>query len=341
MMRTALFALLQFCCCLAAQAAWIAQKNPAPATTSFRAVQALDGSVVWVSGSGGVCLRTLDGGRTWQSLAVPGAEALDFRGLAALGSQQAVLISAGEAEKGGARIYRTADGGKRWQLVFESRQPGVFLDGVRFWDPKHGLVFGDPLDGAWFLLQTADGGQTWMRLKPAALPPILPGEAAFAASNSSLVVHGMSDAWIASGGAGRARVFHSADRGQTWRVSDTPMPSGATAGIFGLFFWDADHGIGVGGDHKQTAMASANVIITTDGGVTWRASTPTAPAGLKEGIVLAAEHELLAVGPSGSSLSSDRGQTWKKLDDRLLHAVSCAQGRCWAVGGKGLIVKWQ
>jgi photosystem II stability/assembly factor-like uncharacterized protein len=272
---------------------------------------------------------------------VRGAEMLDFRGLAALNKDTAILVSAGQAELGQARIYRTVDGGETWDLVFQTLQKGIFLDGTAFWDSRHGIVFGDPVEGKWIVLTTADGGITWQRIASAGLPAMLPNEAAFAASNTSILVRGKKQAWIASGGAERARVFQSADRGLTWQVIDTPMPAGATAGIFGIRFWDAEHGIGVGGDHQHAEEPSDNVILTRDGGRTWRKSASTDPPGLKEAVVVLPYAELLAVGASGTSVSHDRGQSWQRVDALALHAAACAQARCWAVGGKGLIARWR
>ncbi len=306
---------------------------------SFRAVQAVNARVAWIGGSGGNCLRTLDGGQTWRVRAVRGAEALDFRGLAAFDQQTALLVSAGQAEIGRARIYRTTDGGETWQLVFQTREKGVFLDGAAFWDERNGLVFGDPVDGKWYLLRTRDGGRTWQRIAPKNLPPMLTNEGAFAASNSSLIVQGRAVAFIASGGADRTRVFVSADRGERWEAIDTPMPGGATAGIFGLRFWDARHGMGVGGDFKREREASDNVMVTSDAGRTWRKAASTEPAGLKEAVIRLPDTALLAVGPSGTGISRDSGRSWRQVDALALHAASCAKDQCWAVGN-GLIAKW-
>jgi len=322
----------------AANAEWILQGSHLPAA-SYRAVQAVNAEVVWIGGSGGACLRTLDGGQTWQVRAVPGAEALDFRGLAAFDKRTAVLVSAGPAEQGQARIYRTADGGESWQLVFQNQEKGVFLDGVAFWDARNGLVFGDPVDGKWYVLRTQDGGRTWHRIAPENLPPMLPNEGAFAASNSSLIVQGRAAALIASGGADRTRVFISAHRGERWEAIDTPMPGGATAGIFGLRFWDARHGVAVGGDYKREREASDNVMLTSDAGRTWQKATPTDPAGLKEAVIRLPDTALLAVGPSGSGISRDSGRSWRQVDALALHAATCAKDQCWAVG-RGLIAKW-
>lgn len=323
------------------RAAWEFQQAGTGANISFRAVQAVSASVVWIGGSGGTVLRTVDGGKTWEKRNVPGAEKLDFRGVAAFDANTAIAAAAGEAEKGLARIYRTTDGGAHWQLVFQTEQKGVFFDGIAFWDRSHGLVLSDPPDGKWFLLSTADGGATWHRLAPDNWPPVLPHESAFAASNSSLLLHGDSHAWIASGGADRARIFHSSDRGQSWQVSDTPMPSGESSGIFGLRFLDATRGIAVGGDHKKENEPSPNVIVTTDGGRTWQKATPTDPPGLKESIVMLPENTLLAVGPSGTSLSKDFGKSWQKIDLSGFHAASSFEGHCWAVGRKGVVAKWR
>lgn len=324
-----------------AQAAWEIQQTSAGPNISFRAVQAVSADVVWIGGSGGTILRTLDGGKTWEKRNVPGAEQLDFRGLAAFDANTAIATAAGEAEKGLARIYRTTDGGNHWQLVFQTEQKGVFFDGVAFWDRSNGLVLSDPPDGKWFILKTTDGGLTWHRLAPDKWPAMLPGESAFAASNSSLLLHGDTHAWIASGGGNRARVFHSTDRGQSWQVSDAPMPSGASSGIFGLRFLDAKRGIAVGGDHKKENEPLQNVIITTDGGRTWQNGTPTDPPGLKESIVMLPENTLLAVGPSGTSLSKDFGKSWQKIDLSAFHAASTFEAHCWAAGGKGLVAKWR
>lgn len=320
-------------------AEWVPQRSGVP-QASIRALQALDAKVVWASGSQGTCLRTVDGGETWQKLTLPNAESLDFRGLAAFDERTAVLIGAGEASEGKARIYRTEDGGSHWTQTFATTQKGVFLDGIAFWNRRHGLAFGDPVDGTWYLLRTTDGGRTWQRVNPSSLPRLLPNEAAFAASNSTLVVHGTKHAWIASGSAERARVFRSTNRGTTWETVEAPIPSGPSAGIFSLHFRDASHGIGVGGDHLKPLEVASNAILTEDGGRNWRRGGTPQPVGLKEAVGVLPDGSLIAVGPSGTSISQDQGMSWRSVDTQSLHTASCAQGHCWAAGGQGLIAKW-
>ncbi|RYF65552.1 MAG: oxidoreductase, partial [Cytophagaceae bacterium] len=230
-------------------------------------------------------------------------------------------------------------GGQSWTLLYQTQQPGVFLDGIDFWDKQHGIVFGDPINGKWFILTTDDGGQTWQPVSPDQLPPMQPNEAAFAASGTSLVVQGKRNVWIASGGATNGRVFRSSDQGRTWTVASTPLPAGEATGLFGMQFFSDKNGMVVGGNYKQERLPGANAAITRDGGQTWQLVSATNPPGLKEAISILPGDYLLAVGPSGTSLSADQGQTWNKLDLEGFHSLACAKGTCYAVGAKGRVSK--
>src|SRR5215475_3982699 len=142
-------------------------------------------------------MHTTDGGKNWLLITVAGAQNLDFRGIRAFDDKTAVIISSGPADRDQARIYRTIDGGKTWQKVFEEKRAGIFFDAVAFWDRKHGIVLSDPVDGKFVLFTTEDGGETWQQVPAAALPPALKNEGAFAASNSCLTLHGDKHVWFA------------------------------------------------------------------------------------------------------------------------------------------------
>ncbi len=227
-------------------------------------MSAVSEQVVWASGARGTVVRSVDGGRTWTADTVPGATSLDFRAIHAWNDSAAVIASAGEAERGLARIFATGDAGTNWHLVYSTDLKGVFLDAIAFWDVKNGIALSDPVDGAFALLTTTDGGGTWTRIPADRLPRVLPGEAAFAASGSSLVVRGIGDVWIGTGGGGRGRVLHSPDRGQSWIVCDTPVhAAGAAAGIFSLAFFDSRRGVAVGGDYTQRSLATQSVALNS------------------------------------------------------------------------------
>ncbi|MCY7359754.1 MAG: oxidoreductase [Rudanella sp.] len=312
---------------------------PVNTAASFRAVSAANGKVIWIGGSGGTFLRSTDGGDTWQTGTVKGAETCDFRDVQAIDAQTAVFMSAGPAEQGQARIYRTTNGGQSWTLCYQTQQAGVFFDGLSFWNVRQGIAFSDPVAGRYVLIRTDDGGQTWQPIPPSQSPAVHPGEAAFAASGSSIVVQGSQNVWIGSGGVGGGRVFRSTDSGRSWAVSETGIPADSSKGVFGLHFFTAKDGIAVGGDHKNVTTPGPNLALTHDGGKTWSPMQPATPAGLKEAAWRLPNGHWLLVGPSGTSLSANEGKTWQSLDQEPFHALVCTGNTCWAVGAKGRVAR--
>lgn len=320
-----------------AQAAWRPIDLPRDDVT-LRAVAVAGPQQFRVSGSKGTYAVTDDAGKTWRLVAVPGGEGLDFRGLAALDAEATVLTSAGDGPTGQARIYRTADAGASWTLVYETRLPGSFLDAVAFRDAWRGFVLGDPVDGRWFLLATADGGRTWTRVQG---PQVQPGEAAFAASNSALFLGPGREAWIVSGGLAKGRAFHSRDDGRSWSATDTPLPASSSAGLFGGLATGPGRAIVAGGDYKQEVKDGPGLAATGDGGRTWTLPPHAGTPRLLEGVARRDANTLIAVGPRGTSVSRDAGATWRQADEEAFHAIACARGTCVAAGGKGRVAVWR
>lgn len=320
-----------------ANAQWI--KQVANTEASFRSVCAISNEIVWIGGSKGTFLRTINEGKTWETNQVKGAETLDFRDVHAFDAQTAILMSAGEAEKGNAKFYRTIDGGKSWEIVFQTTQKGVFFDGIDFWDKQNGIAFSDPIDGKFLIIRTKDGGKTWQPVNPANIPSMQENEAAFAASGTSLVTIGRKNAYICTGGGKFAQVYKTENQGETWSVVKTNMPAGKTNGLFGLRFWNDRNGIAVGGDYQEVTKAIPNVLLTSDGGKTWQDAPQTTPVGLKEGVSIYQKKILIAVGPSGTCYSKDFGKSWTEIDKTPLHAIGISGNGIWAVGGKGSIFK--
>lgn len=215
----------------------------------FRGLSAVSRDTAWVAGSKGTVLRTTDGGASWRDVSPPGAAELEFRDIEAFDARRAVALTIGEGEA--SRVFRTEDGGATWTESFRNTDPKAFYDCLTFFDRRHGLAMSDPVDGRFRILSTSDGGRSWKVLPGAGMPVAQEGEAGFAASGQCLVSAGPRDVWLATGGAARARVLHSADRGLTWKAADTPIPAGDPArGVFALAFRDRAHGYAVGGDYR-------------------------------------------------------------------------------------------
>jgi len=309
--------------------------TPTGSAARLRGLSVVNDKVVWASGSLGTVLRTIDGGKTWQSVGPPGTSNLQFRDIEAFDKDNAVILSIGEGTD--SRIYVTSDGGAHWTQTFTNTEPTAFYDCMTFFDRHRGLALSDPPSGKFRLIATKDGGMSWQVVPEAGMPPALPGEFAFAASGQCIVSQHGHRAWIGSGGGAQARVFRSDDGGLTWQVSATPIRSGPSAGIFALAFHDKKRGIAVGGDFL-TPTASPNALaVTSDGGKTWHlAASP--PNQYRSGAAWLGGHTAIAVGPSGSDFSTDWGETWQRFDDGSFDTVDCAGGEhCWASGEQGRV----
>jgi photosystem II stability/assembly factor-like uncharacterized protein len=310
-------------------------------TARFRGLAPVSDRVAWVAGSAGTVLRTVDGGRSWQQVSPPGAADLQFRDIEAFDARHAVALTIGEGTD--SRIYRTSDGGRTWTEAFRNDEPTAFYDCLTFTDRRHGLALSDPVGGKFRILATADAGRTWTVRPTTGMPDALPGEFAFAASGTCLVSadrRGAGRAWFATGGAERARVFATRDNGRTWRVTDTPIPSGPTAGVYSLAFKNPWDGIAVGGDFQTPTSAPNGSAVSRDGGRTWHTSA-VVPGEYRSGTDwVGAGPVALAVGPTGSDISTDGGNTWKRFDTGSFDAVLCAPDRsCWASGEQGRVAK--
>jgi photosystem II stability/assembly factor-like uncharacterized protein len=301
----------------------------------FRGLSVVSRNVAWLGGYDGVVLRTVDGGRTWINASPAGAAALQFRDIQAFSATTAVAMAAGTGTD--SRLYVTANSGRSWRLAYKNTNPQAFFDCMAFFNPRHGLVLSDPVNGKFRILSTSDGGRDWSVLPNAGMPPALPGEAGFAASGECLTTFG-HDAWFGSGASTAARVFSSRDGGLTWRVATTPIVAGATAGVFALAFRTPLAGVAVGGDFANPTAAT-HVGALSYLGSPWF-STLSGPFGYRSGVTWV-PHTLatvIAVGLTGSDVSYNGGLTWKTFDTGQFDTVSCApDGSCWASGDLGRV----
>ncbi len=304
-------------------------------TARLRGVSAVSEQVAWASGANSTGLRTVDGGTTWQRLTVT-SETLDFRDIDAIDAQTAYMISIGNGPA--SRIYKTTDAGKTWTLQFKNEDPKAFLDAMSFWDANNGIVFGDSINGQFYILTTTNGGRDWSRIPPNNLPPALENEGAFAASGTNIAVFGKSHVWIGTGAGAKSRVLRTSDRGRTWQIADTPLASGPSSGIFSIAFRDAKHGVIAGGDYRKEQEAIDNLAVTSDGGVTW--TLVKGLSGFRSVVTyIPGTKTLIALGPSGGDYSIDDGRTWTTIEGPGFHTFSFAPGKQigWGAGENGAI----
>jgi photosystem II stability/assembly factor-like uncharacterized protein len=308
-------------------------------STRLRGLSAVDNRVAWASGSGSTVLRTADGGATWQKLTVT-SDQLDFRDIDAVDELTAYALSIGNGSA--SRIYKTTDAGATWTLQFRNEDPKAFYDAMSFWDAWHGIAFGDSIDGQFCVMTTENGGRVWKRVPPSALPPALENEGAFAASGTNIAVVGKSYAWIGTGAGAKARVLRTSDGGRTWKISETPLVSGPSAGIFSVAFRDRNHGVVVGGDYKKESEAVDNMAVTDDGGATWTLAKGL--SGFRSAVAyVPGASDLVAVGPAGTDYSVDDGRNWRRVEGAGFDTLSLSRNAAnrmvvgWGAGVDGRV----
>lgn len=315
-------------------------------TASLRGLHVLDRMNIWASGSGGTIVHSADGGKTWKVRIVQGAEELDFRDIHAIDEGTIVAMTSGTP----ARIYRSTNGGMSWKLCYNQADERVFLDALSFWNDKQGVVMGDPIGDALFLLGTSDGGRTWKQF--ASAPAVKPGEAGFAASGTNAIATDNQRYFVGLGSAKEgerfktSRIVFSHDRCARWHVTQVPIPRSQSAGIFGLCFIDAKHGVAVGGDYQKPDQVEGNFAITSDGGQSWTTPNPRQPpSGFRSCVAVSRKNReirLVTVGTNGTDVSTDLGKKWRRISNEGFHAIDFTNDGIhgWAVGSKGRIARW-
>ena len=333
-MKQLLFLIGAFLCATVSFAQGPAWKQfQAPGKASLRGLAPISDQVCWASGSGGTWLKTEDGGASWQTGTVAGLDTVDFRSIHAFDSHTALVASAGQP----AVIYRTEDGGASWQKVHQEGGE-AFFDAIQFVDTQKGYVLGDPIEGKWMILETLDGGRSWHSL--AKLPDAVSGEAAFAASASSLVADASGLVFATGGTVSRLHRYTFAS--ESWQVRElTDMLQGQPSqGVFAMTALPDEGGLVlVGGDYLQPDFRFANALLVL-GEVT--ISTSEGPGGYRSGVAqLQDKGWVVAVGPGGSDFSTDGAHSWKPFSTLGYHAVKAAPGgkALWASGGQGRLGK--
>jgi photosystem II stability/assembly factor-like uncharacterized protein len=274
----------------------------------FRGLSVVNEKIIWISGQHGLVGRSTNGGKSFAWRRVQHYEKMDFRTIHAFDKKNVIIATAGTP----ASILRTSDGGKHWKEIFSAADSAYFFDGADFWDKKHGLIFGDPVNGRMFLMETFDAGKTWSEIPFNDRPQLVSGEAAFAASGTTIRALPNGHVYIATGGV-KSRLWHSRDYGHHWEVFETPIIQGKPSqGIFSIAFRDSANGIVVGGDYLNDTMKTNNCFITRNGGRTW--ITPMTPPGGYRSCVSwgAGGRIVIATGPGGTDRSSD-GFVWNPV----------------------------
>lgn len=309
---------------------------PASSTDSeLRGLSPTGGKSYWASGSKGWIIRGK--GERQDPMRIVGAEALDFRGLHAFSGDHVLAMSAGPGDA--SQLWRTTDGGKRWAQVAVNRDPNGFWDSIAFVDDRRGFILGDPTEGRFTVLYTADGGKTWARLPAEGVPPAADGEGAFAASNGCIAFGPHGQVAFCTGGAGKARVYLSLGGGGVFVALDTPIPADAPSkGAFAVAFGKRGELWVCGGDYKNPQADEVNLAWRPPGALAFQ--PVAAPAGYLSGISVKGD-TVMATGLAGTIVARD-GRTFQRLSTAPMNTVRLTSEKTGVLcGPNGTVGLWR
>jgi photosystem II stability/assembly factor-like uncharacterized protein len=175
-------------------------------------------------------------------------------------------LSMGWAVNSSGQILKTTDGGKRWDLKFQTpllpNGRPIYLRCITFANELVGWA--GTLTRAQRLYQTSDGGEHWDPVQ--GLPPAAPVKVCGLFAVSQEVIYGSGTNDPSDGAA----MIKSIDGGKTWTAWDM---SPHASSLIDVYFPTPDRGWVVGGfsDKPQPTYDNVRPVIlaTEDGGKTW------------------------------------------------------------------------
>lgn len=292
----------------------------------FRSVRFVDEKTGWIAGFAGV-FHTDDGGESWQrqQIAMEGTKSIgraemEENGLIAWADQDSIII----------RVQDIL-------AIGSSRGPSRFMSTPKVPANSYSIVFADRNTGwatsIFGFHRTTDGGNTWSAAsarpskRVAAICPV-----------SSM------EFWAVGN---RTSVLHSIDGGQSWtsQLLHTGMSQyGGTADLWAVEVLNLNH--------AWVAGTDGLIFYSGDNGKTWhKQDTPiTRFCGLSA-ISFVDDREGWAVGARYENHryyavvlhTSDGGERWESqvegIEDRLSSVQALAEGRAWAVGIGGTVLR--
>ncbi|WP_298121294.1 oxidoreductase [Flavobacterium sp.] len=304
---------------------------------SIRPITVSNDKVWYAADKNRVGYKSINDGNKMERALKKDSIKMEFRSIAQT-SNSIFVLNVGNP----ALLYKFSKDLTQKKLVYEEKHEKVFYDCMQFWNDQEGIAIGDPIENCFCIIITRDGGETWTKIPCEKLPKMEDGEAAFAASNSNIVIKG-NDTWIVSGGK-KSRVFYSSDKGNSWKVYETPIVQGeAMTGIFTSDFYNNKIGFIAGGNYEKPNQNFQNKALTIDGGKTWKLvgeNTGFGYASCVQFVPNSNGNQLVSVGASGLFYSYDRGNSWKQFStDASLYTIRFVNNTTAIAAGKDKIVK--
>ncbi|MBE0430017.1 MAG: hypothetical protein IBX61_09150 [Thermoleophilia bacterium] len=279
--------------------------RPDPQGNTILDFDFVDGNTGWAVGSGGVVLKTTDGGSNWISQ-TPDATCVGVISHGCtLSGVDFINAATGWAVGEYGTVFRTTNGGDSWtKQVLPAPYSSTTLNSVSFINTSVGVAAGNG-----HVFYTTNGGATWTRSAG-------PGTSFHYASVQMVTTS------IAYAVADSGRIYKTVNNGVSW----TQQASNVSNNLSSVFFKDPDNGFAIGG---------TRLLRTNNGGATWD-SNSTTPLSESMTAIAAAGDNLVTVGDNGVILRRNAADNWPAPPDtvaaQLTSVSSGTTSRLQAVG---------
>ena len=304
---------------------------------SIRAIIVTSAKVWYAADKGRVGCITYADKNKLENIVESSNNPLEFRSIAQT-SKATFVLNVGNP----AQLFQFSNDLKTKKRVYEEENEKVFYDSMQFWNDDEGIAIGDPIENCLSIIITHDGGNSWQKIPCTNLPKVFDGEAAFAASNTNVIIKRES-IWIVTGGK-KARVFYSRDKAKTWQVFETPIDQGLEmTGIFTADFYNETIGCIAGGNYEKQNQNFSNKALTIDSGKTWKLIAENQAFGYASCIQFVPESDgtaMACIASAGLYYSHDSGATWKLLlENKDLYTLRFINKNSAVVAGSKGILK--
>ncbi len=299
---------------------------------SLRGLSVVNDTCVWTSGSNGTVGLSIDAGKTFQWITVPGYETKDFRDVEGFDINTALILAVDTP----GIILKTKDGGKTWKEVFRDNTPGMFLDAMDFTMDGNGVVVGDPINNKLFYAVSKNFGDNWQTLSGDKNNYTADtGEAFFASSGTNVVITGTGynpTVFFATGG-NRSRLFLY---GQPL-VLNNILQGGATQGANSVAVSPTISKLAVvGGDFNRDTSSQKNIqLFTLKSNQLLNVPVQTPPHGYRSCVLFINDNKVLSCGLTGVDYSTDGGVNWNLISSESYNVCAKAKkGNAVFLAGK-------
>lgn len=225
---------------------WVNQVNPSPGV--LFSVYAYDANVAWASGELGKVLYTSNAGTNWFNMSNAIFGTSNVYSVHGIDPTTGLVV----CNINGGKVFKTTNRGLSWLTSFS--RANVTLSDIQFINAATGFVFGNPVNGRYFIIKTTNGGSSFDTVS--VFRPTAPNANSQIIPNCThLLQPGVGGPILIWFGTSTGHLFYSTNTGVSWGTS---IPASGIS-VQSITFSSTQNGL-LGGDDP---------FMSINGGASW------------------------------------------------------------------------